>query len=408
MPEEEHKISGISSPITGDSPKSSGRSANRWEKKKEKRLLKKTVEAEESQDVSRKRLMEENSKPNDAVLESGWTKRNKKLLKEAANVEKNEITGMSALEERNLKSNDERVKKQKNRRNKGLLKETNKSEDELEGDGESIPEESNPKSTDGGSDNGANETENALLGGANEREEELENRKSKRKQRLLEEAAKAEQRGVCYLSRIPPHMDHVKLRQILSQYGEILRIYLVPEGPAAQVPRKRVNRKRDGGFQEQVFSEGWVEFTKKSVAKRVANMLNGEQIGGRKRSSFYYDLWNIKYLRKFKWDDLTEEIAYKSAVREQKLALEISAAKRERDFYLSKVDKSRALSSIEERLKKKQKVQKESGTHYELPVSQQPTKVFRQFPQKRPVADNIAQSKPRLSKDILAGVFGGS
>lgn len=44
--------------------------------------------------------------------------------------------------------------------------------------------------------------------------------------------------------------------------------------------------------------------------------------------------------------------AYKNAIREQKLALELSAAKRERDFYLSKVDKSRALSSIEERLKK--------------------------------------------------------
>lgn len=44
--------------------------------------------------------------------------------------------------------------------------------------------------------------------------------------------------------------------------------------------------------------------------------------------------------------------AYKRAIREQKLALEISAAKRERDFYLNKVDQSRALSSIEERLKK--------------------------------------------------------
>jgi hypothetical protein len=30
-------------------------------------------------------------------------------------------------------------------------------------------------------------------------------------------------------------------------------------------------------------------------------------LGGRKRSSFYYDLWNIKYLSKFKWDDLTAE-----------------------------------------------------------------------------------------------------
>ncbi|KAK9272669.1 hypothetical protein L1049_003046 [Liquidambar formosana] len=247
--------------------------------------------------------------------------------------------------------------------------------------GTSSPEEGNPESKDG----------------------RAESRKSKRKKRLLEEAGKADKRGVCYLSRIPPHMDPPKLRQILSQYGEIQRIYLAPEDPAA-----RVHRKRAGGFRGQGFSEGWVEFTKRRVAKRVADMLNGEQIGGRKRSSFYYDLWNIKYLSKFKWDDLTEEIAYKNAIREQKLALEISAAKRERDFYLSKVDQSRALSSIEKRLKKKQKVQQESGTKSEHPGNQQVLKVIRQFPQTKPVADKAAQSKPRLSKDILAGVFGGS
>jgi len=30
--------------------------------------------------------------------------------------------------------------------------------------------------------------------------------------------------------------------------------------------------------------------------------------GGKKRSQFYFDIWNMKYLSKFKWDDLTEEI----------------------------------------------------------------------------------------------------
>ncbi|KAK6144036.1 hypothetical protein DH2020_020856 [Rehmannia glutinosa] len=215
-------------------------------------------------------------------------------------------------------------------------------------------------------------------------------RKDKRKKRLLKEAEKADKRGVCYLSRVPPHMDPLKLRQILSQYGEIQRVYLTPEDPAAQV-----RRKKSGGFRGQEFSEGWVEFTDKKVAKRVFGMLNGEQIGGRKRSSFYYDLWNFKYLSKFKWDDLTEEIAYKNATREQKLALELSAAKRERDFYLSKVDQSKALSKIEERLKKKQKVDM-------VP------KVVRQFPQKKPVVNESGENKAQLSRDILAGVFGGS
>lgn len=30
--------------------------------------------------------------------------------------------------------------------------------------------------------------------------------------------------------------------------------------------------------------------------------------GGKKKSAIYYDIWNIKYLTKFKWDDLTDEI----------------------------------------------------------------------------------------------------
>ncbi|KAK0588713.1 hypothetical protein LWI29_004511 [Acer saccharum] len=307
----------------------------------------------------------------------------------------------------------ERSKRPKNKRNRGLLKASDKAAEEQELNGEESFSELNPKSRHGRADGDMNETDDFLLeetdnSGAEEEEKPQSSKSKKKKRLLMEEAAKADQRGVCYLSRIPPHMDHVKLRQILAQYGEIQRIYLSPHDPSARAPRKRSN-KRDGGFQEQAFSEGWVEFTKKSVAKRVANMLNGEQFGGRKRSSFYYDLWNIKYLSKFKWDDLTEEIAYKNAIREQKLTLEISAAKRERDFYLAKVDQSRALSSIEERINKKQKVQQESGTNSELPVSQQTKKVFRQFPQKQPVTDkNTVQSKPRLSKDILAGVFGGS
>ncbi|KAK9221523.1 hypothetical protein WN944_009950 [Citrus x changshan-huyou] len=54
--------------------------------------------------------------------------------------------------------------------------------------------------------------------------------------------------------------------------------------------------------------------------------------------------------------------AYKNAVREQRLALEISAGKEgARDFYLSKVDKSRALRSIEERLKKSASVRPSSS-----------------------------------------------
>ncbi|KAF8037635.1 hypothetical protein BT93_B0489 [Corymbia citriodora subsp. variegata] len=330
------------------------------------------------------------------------------VKKERIRKKKKEIGAM--VSEKRLETSDEREGSRKRRRKEKLLEEAAE-----EGEPRAIGNDSEIDGRENGVD--SNQSEGADAARAKgvdsvnppddmEMEsigEEALRKIRKKKKQLAKEAAQAGNRGVCYLSRIPPHMDHVKLRQILSQYGEIQRIYLAPEDPAAQMKRKRA-----GGFRGQGFSEGWVEFAKKSVAKRVANMLNGEQIGGRKRSSFYYDLWNIKYLSKFKWDDLTEEIAYKNAIREQKLALELSAAKRERDFYLSKVDQSRALSSIEERLKKKQELQEGSAKSPEQPVSQPVVKMIRQFPQKQPVAENAAQNKPRLSKDILAGVFGAS
>ncbi|GJN10780.1 hypothetical protein PR202_ga28902 [Eleusine coracana subsp. coracana] len=211
--------------------------------------------------------------------------------------------------------------------------------------------------------------------------------------RLREVVRAPGKRGVCYLSRVPPHMNPSHIRQMLSKYGEVLRIYLVPEG---QGHRKHASVKA------KAYSEGWIEFAKKSVAKRVANMLNGEQIGGKKRSNFYYDIWNIKYLRKFKWDDLVGEMAEKTHIREQKLTLEIAAAKKQRDHYLSNVEKSRALKHIQERRKKKQKTE---GTE---PSNALEIKTDRPFPQKKPVGETGAKSKPNLSKDILAGVFGSS
>ena len=73
-------------------------------------------------------------------------------------------------------------------------------------------------------------------------------------------------------------------------------------------PALRKQRKQKGGNTGKNFTEGWVEFEDKAVAKQVATMLNGNPIGGKRRSAYHYDLWSLKYLPKFKWDHLTEEI----------------------------------------------------------------------------------------------------
>ena len=74
-------------------------------------------------------------------------------------------------------------------------------------------------------------------------------------------------------------------------------------------PLLRKQRKQKGGNTGKNFTEGWVEFEDKAVARSTAAMLNGNPIGGKRRSAYHYDLWSLKYLPKFKWDHLTEEIS---------------------------------------------------------------------------------------------------
>ena len=126
-------------------------------------------------------------------------------------------------------------------------------------------------------------------------------RRQKAKREVLAERAKRKQakRGVVYLGAIPPRMKPQKLRQLLSPFGKLDRVYLTPEDPGT-----RLRRKKFGGNTGKNFTEGWVEFLDKKKARRCAEMLNGTQIGGKRRSAHYSDLWMLKYLPKFKWDNL--------------------------------------------------------------------------------------------------------
>ena len=62
-----------------------------------------------------------------------------------------------------------------------------------------------------------------------------------------------------------------------------------------------------GGNKKRNFTEGWVEFADRRVAKAVAMALNNVPIGGRKRNYYHDDIWNIKYLPKFRWTHLAEK-----------------------------------------------------------------------------------------------------
>ncbi|KAH0884769.1 hypothetical protein HID58_060865 [Brassica napus] len=136
-----------------------------------------------------------------------------------------------------------------------------------------------------------------------------------------------------------------------------------------QNPEAQVHRKKAGGFRGQLFSEG--------REKEVSYIL--------------YDIWNIKYLTKL----ACFVAAYKSAIREQKLNMVLSASKRE-DFYLSKIEKSRGMTEIDEEAE-------ESGSNAEAaPVF--PSRVIRQFRQKKSINNETSQRKHGLSTDVLASL----
>ena len=58
-----------------------------------------------------------------------------------------------------------------------------------------------------------------------------------------------------------------------------------PTGPDPEIRKKR---KKAGGNSKKSFTEGWVEFQDKKVAKLVALSLNNTPIGGKKRNYYRF------------------------------------------------------------------------------------------------------------------------
>ena len=100
---------------------------------------------------------------------------------------------------------------------------------------------------------------------------------------------------------------------MLSKRFEVERIFLEKENEA--ITRSR--QKAKGGRKHTLFTEGWVEFTKKKDAKMAALALNGQLMGGKKQKNpFHDDMWNIVYLPGFKWQNLTEKLVYDQKMRQ--------------------------------------------------------------------------------------------
>jgi len=91
----------------------------------------------------------------------------------------------------------------------------------------------------------------------------------------------------------------------------------------------------------RIFTEGWVEFSSKRVAREVASTLNNTRVGGKRRSPWYSDLWNIKYLPRFTWGLLNERLAYERAVHKSRLRTEVAIVKKETEHFARSVKQAK-------------------------------------------------------------------
>jgi ESF2/ABP1 family protein len=130
------------------------------------------------------------------------------------------------------------------------------------------------------------------------------------------------------------------IRKLLTSFM-VERIYLLPESEWT-----RKNRIKRGGNKKICFREGWIEFGDKRMAKLAAMTLNSQKMVGKKGNFYSEDVWNLKYLPKFKWHHLTERLAHEERLKRERLKVELEMERKVDDFYSEKMAKSKMINGI--------------------------------------------------------------
>lgn len=202
--------------------------------------------------------------------------------------------------------------------------------------------------------------------------------------------------GVIYLSRVPPFMKPHTLKHFLEPHAPkgIGRIFLTPEDHATHT-----RRVKSGGNKKRSFTDGWVEFLSKKEAKIAAETLNGNIIGGKKGNFYHDDLWNMKYLKGFKWNHLTEQIANENAERAARLREEIRKTREENRAFVEDIERSKMLEGME----RKKKLKGEKSKQGEVATS---SKTARDFTQQKARTRRDAEKPSESASGALKMIFG--
>jgi ESF2/ABP1 family protein len=224
------------------------------------------------------------------------------------------------------------------------------------------------------------------------------------KKNLVASTTAIKRSGVVYLSRIPPFMKPQKLRSLLEPYGTINRIFLSPEDPASHT-----RRVRNGGNKKRSYTDGWVEYVNKVDAKHACELLNARIIGGKKGTYYHDDVWNLLYLKGFKWHNLTEQIAAENAARASRMRAEISKTTKENKAFVQNVEMAKMLEGMEAKeAAKRRRADEDSGRKREVAKEQKERKGGerpRYFKQTQVASKKGSEVQPEQVKRVLSKIF---
>ncbi|OTB01109.1 hypothetical protein M426DRAFT_323758 [Hypoxylon sp. CI-4A] len=221
------------------------------------------------------------------------------------------------------------------------------------------------------------------------------------KKNLVATEAAIKKSGLVYLSRIPPFMKPSKLRSLLEPYGKINRIFLTPEDP-----QDRSRRIRQGGNKKHMYTDGWVEFVNKKDAKTAVDLLNARTIGGKKNTYYRDDIWNLLYLKGFKWHNLTEQINSEMAERTSRMRAEISKSTKENKEFVRNIEKAKMLDGMQAKAAAKRSRDEQSTANSASKVarSSEDSKSMRKFKQAS-VRKKGVDKAPEEAKRVLGQLF---
>ena len=190
--------------------------------------------------------------------------------------------------------------------------------------------------------------------------------------------------GVVYLPHVPRYMGPGEVKTYFENFGlPVARSFFRPESRA----RREARAKRGGDMLRKKYTEAWIEFKRKSHAKMAVATFNSQRVGG--RASYQNEMWNLRYLSGFKFDDLMEEEVFVKAMHEKKLKAQIEAAKKDTQSFMETVSQAKKVSYA----KQKRRERGEQVEDHE-----------RRVPQKR--TRSTAEETPALSNEVLEQIMG--